>query len=234
MKVPCHVAVIPDGNRRWAKKRGLPIIEGYRRGSDTLSDILEIAFDLGVIHFSIWGISESNIINRAREWVDSLDRLFETNFNTLAQEKKIHEREVKINVYGKWMELLRQETKESIWRALKATEKYNRLTLNLFIAYSGTEELLDAIRRILEKSKEEPGLDITPGLLKKHLLTCDLPPVDLLIRTGGEPHLSDGFMMWDVADAQLYFSDKFWPEFTPEDFQKAIEDYSKRGRRFGE
>jgi undecaprenyl diphosphate synthase len=92
---------------------------------------------------------------------------------------------------------------------------------------------LDAIRRILEKSKEEPDLDITPGLLKKHLLTCDLPPVDLLIRTGGEPHLSDGFMMWDVADAQLVFSDKFWPEYTPEDFQKAIEDYSKRGRRFG-
>jgi undecaprenyl diphosphate synthase len=233
MKVPCHVAVIPDGNRRWANKRGLPIIEGVQRGSDTLGDILEIAFDLGVVHFSFWGISESNIKKRARTEVDSLDKLFETNFNALAKETKIHEREVKICVYGKWMELLSQETKESIWRTIKATEKYNRVTLNLFIAYSGTGELLDAIRRILEKSKEEPGLDITPGLLKKHLLTCDLPPVDLLIRTGGEPHLSDGFMMWDVADAQLYFSDKFWPEFTPEDFHKAIEDYSKRGRRFG-
>ena len=233
MKPLFHVAVIPDGNRRWARKRRLPTIEGHRRGSNILRDILDVAFDLGIIHFSFWGISVSNIIKRTKREVDALDKLFEINFNKLAREKKIHKREVKINVFGKWEELLSETTKESIFRAIKATENYNRLTLNLFVAYNGTDEMLDAIRRVLERSKEEPGLEVTPDLIKGNLLTCNLPPVDLLIRTGGEPHLSEGFMMWDIADAQLYFTDKFWPDFTTEDFEKAIENYSKRGRRFG-
>ena len=234
MRIPCHVAVIPDGNRRWAEQQKLPIIKGHQKGAGILRDILETAFDLGIQHFSFWGESESNIRKRSKLAVAGLDKIFEKKFNDLVKEKKIHERKVKINVFGKWQELLGEKTTDAIQRAIDVTKNYNQRTLNFFIAYDGTGEMLDAVSMILEKSRQDPGMQMTPELLKQNLFTRNLPPVDLLIRTGGEPHLSAGFMMWDLANAQLYFPDKLWPEFTPEDFKKAIEDYAQRGRRFGE
>ena len=234
MRIPCHVAIIPDGNRRWAKKSMLPPIKGHQRGADILGDILEAAFDLGITHFSFWGESKSNIRKRSRIASKSLEKIFKKSFNDLENEKKIHEWEVKINVFGQWREMLGRETKQAILSATEVTKNYNRRTLNFFIAYNGTEEILHAISKIVKKSKRDPELRVTPELLKNNLFTYDLPPVDLLIRTGGEPHLSMGFMMWDIANVQLYFPDKLWPEFTPGDFKKVIEDYSKRRRRFGE
>jgi undecaprenyl diphosphate synthase len=123
--------------------------------------------------------------------------------------------------------------KASLDKAIKNTKNYDTFFLNFFIAYSGTDEVLGAVRCIAKKARENSSLKINQDLLKSCLLTCDLPPVDLMIRTGGEPHLSDGFMMWETANSQLYFSDKLWPDFNEQDLRKAIEDYSKRGRRFG-
>jgi len=121
-----------------------------------------------------------------------------------------------------------------VQEAIDATKDYSKLFLNIFLAYSGTDEMLEAIRSITEKAKDAKSkIQITPELLKQHLFTKDLPPVDLLIRTGGEPHLSAGFMMWDCADTQLYFTEKYWPDFTTSDFDSALADYATRGRRFG-
>jgi len=117
--------------------------------------------------------------------------------------------------------------------AINATEKYNKYLLNFFIAYDGISEMVIAIERIIKKMSHTPELIITPELIKANLFTHELPPVDLLIRTGGEPHLSAGFMMWDISDTQLYFSEKYWPEFTGHDLKEAIKSFSKRQRRRG-
>ena len=117
--------------------------------------------------------------------------------------------------------------------AIKATEQYNKFSLNFFIAYDGISEMLSAIERITREVRHTPELVITPELVKANLFTHELPPVDLLIRTGGEPHLSAGFMMWDIADSQLYITEKYWPDFSGEDLKKAVDDFQKRQRRYG-
>ncbi|MBC8276576.1 MAG: di-trans,poly-cis-decaprenylcistransferase [Chloroflexi bacterium] len=233
MNIPRHVAIIPDGNRRWARKHNLPASLGHEKGADVLKDVLEEAFHLGITCLSFCGLSLANLQKRSKKEVQYLERIFEKNFKRLAEERTIHEEQVRIRVLGEWESLLGEGIRHSIRLAMKATEKYNRLSLNVFIAYDGTIEMLAAIERIVAKGREIPKLTITPELVKENLLTCDLPPVDLLIRTGGETHLSAGFMMWETTESQLYFSEKYWPEFTGEDFKEAIRVFQERDRRLG-
>ena len=122
-----------------------------------------------------------------------------------------------------------------IEQAIEATKNYNKFYLNFFIAYSGIDEMIKAIKNIAKQDLGNSGSKavITPELIKKNLLTKDLPSVDFLIRTGSRAHLSSGFMMWDIANAELYFLDKFYPDFTADDFKKAIKEYAHRQRRFG-
>lgn len=231
--VPRHVAIIPDGNRRWAKNHKLEAWLGHKKGSENLRSLLDVAVGLGISYVSFWGSSKDNLAKRPALEVNYLLKLFEKKFLDLAEDEKIHKNQIKINIYGSWREQFPESTKKSLNKAIDATKSYNRYFLNFFLAYSGTGEILDAIKCITKKSKDDESLEIDSGLLKSCLQTRKLPIVDLMIRTGGEPHLSDGFMMWDTANAQLYFSDKLWPDFNDQDFKKAIEDYSDRERRFG-
>ena len=116
---------------------------------------------------------------------------------------------------------------------MKATKNHDRIFVNLFLAYNGTDEMLKAVRQIVKESRKNPKLKITPDLVKKNLFTKDLPPVDYLIRTGGEPHLSAGFMMWDLVYTQLYFTKTYFPDFGKKELRKAIREYQRRDRRFG-
>lgn len=231
--LPRHIAIIPDGNRRWAKQHSLSPWIGHKRGSETLENLLEILGDFDIPYFSFWGSSQDNLRKRPKEEVDFLLSLFKEQFPRLAKDRKIHDNAIRINIFGSWKEQFPEDVKQAMESAIEATKDYDRHHLNFFIAYSGTDEMLQAAKRIAELRAETPELVIDEALLKSQLLTKDLPPVDLLIRTGGEPHNSDGFMMWDVADAQLFFSDKLYPDFTKKDLEEAIKEYSCRERRLG-
>ncbi len=231
--VPRHVAIIPDGNRRWAKNHKLETWLGHKKGSENLRSLLDVAVDLGISYVSFWGSSKDNLTKRPSLEVKYLLKLFEEKFIDLAEDEKIHRNHIKINIYGSWREQFPESAKKSLDKAIDVTKNYNKHFLNFFLAYSGTGEILDAIKCITKKAKSDAPLEIDGNLLKSCLQTRELPIVDLMIRTGGEPHLSDGFMMWDTANAQLCFSDKLWPDFDDQDFKKAIKEYSKRERRFG-
>ena len=234
MNVPYHIAIIPDGNRRWAKKRHLSNSLGHEEGVKALESVLKAVFDLHITCFSFWGASEANLAKRSPKEVRDLEKMYEINFKKLAKDKRIHEEQVRVNILGHWENSLKRESaKRSMRMAIKATGKYDRYLLNFFIAYDGISDMLSAIEKIACEIQRTPGLAVTAELVKANLFTYGLPPVDLLIRTGGEPHLSAGFMMWDIADSQLYFSEKYWPEFTGEDLKKAIADFQKRQRRYG-
>jgi undecaprenyl diphosphate synthase len=231
--IPRHVAIIPDGNRRWARTRGLTVFQGHQKGVRAFERIANHAADRGVEYLSLWGMSVDNFSKRSPREVAGLLRIFRTEFSRLAKSEAIRERQTRINVFGKWRRLFPAPVRKSIEQAQAATAQHYRHYLNFFLAYNGTDEMLAAVRGIANQACQEPRLRVTARLLKQHLSTRDLPPVDLLIRTAGEPHLSAGFMMWDMADAQLYFSPTLWPDFSPRRFDVALADFAQRGRRFG-
>lgn len=231
--VPNHVAFIMDGNRRWAANHMIEAWRGHERGASTTKEIIKESVRRDVRYFSFWGSSLDNIAKRSKEEVSHLFRIFKTNFNDLAKDKEIHEHKIKVSVLGRWKELFPTDTKSAIESAIRATKEYNKYFLNIFLAYSGIDEMENAVKKILEESKKNPMIKITAETIKNYLFTKQLPPVDYLVRTGGNPHLSGGFMMWETADAQLFFSEKNWPDFTTEDYHSALEEYSRRQRKFG-
>lgn len=233
--LPSHLVIIPDGNRRWAKKRGLHPWFGHRAGAKALEKILKIVDELDIFCFSFWAASRDNILKRSKKEVSFLLELFRINFNRLLKEKRIYEKKMKVNFFGDWQKYFPVRVKSPMEKLIEATKNYHDYFLNFFIMYDGQEEMLEAIRKIVKKSKGQPQLKITEQTLKENLLTKELPPVDFLIRTGvdNDPHWSAGFMMWDCAYSQFYFTKTFWPAFGQEEFLKALKDYQKRERRFG-
>lgn len=231
--LPRHIAIIPDGNRRWARKKTLAAWMGHKKGSESLESLLEIFTDFKIPYFSFWGSSTDNIEKRPKEEVDYLFRIFREEFSKLAESEKVHGHGIKINIFGSWRKMLPDDVKASMEKAIEKTKDYDKYFFNFFIAYSGTDEILDATKNISELMKKDPNLVIDEKLFKDQLLTRNLPEVDMLLRTGGEPHNSGGFMMWDVANSQLFFSEKLWPDFTNDDLEQAIREYSQRERRLG-
>ena len=232
--IPKHVAVIPDGNRRWARKKGLKAWIGHRVGVKAFEKILEKSRELKIPYFTFWGGSWDNLTKRSKIEINFLFKVYANQFKRVADDKRIHQNKVKINVLGRWKEILPKETQETIERAIEATKNYNNFFLTFLLAYAGTDEMLDCVQKIA-KIYQDKKIKISKNLIKENLWTKDLPPVDLVIRTGcqGDPHNSAGFMMWDTTYSQLYFTETLFPVFTPKEFEKIIEDYSKRERRFG-
>ena len=227
--IPIHVAIIPDGNRRWAKEQGVSAIDGHKQGSEVMRAIMPHAADVGVKYISVWGMSLDNFTKRSLAEVGGLLALFRSEFLDLAVSDDIHSRKVKINVFGRWKEKFPLPVKNAVQKAIDATSHYTDHYLNFFLAYDGIDEMTQAIEALVKEGVKK----INREVVKQHLFTKDLPPVDLIIRTGGEPHLSAGFMMWDVTDSQLWFTEKLWPEFSSADFDIAIEQYKARQRRKG-
>lgn len=241
LKIPNHVAIIPDGNRRWAKQRGLPGWIGHRSGAKRLQETLKEALKLRVPNFSFWASSADNITKRDSGEVKHLLGIFKREFARLADAKEIHENKARVNILGEWPRLFPDDVCRVFEKVMAATKNYARHNLNFFMAYDGQTEMLRAVESVLENarataarpSRGGTAVAVTPALLKANLYTRELPPVDLVIRTGGEPHWSAGFMMWDCANAQLYFTDTLYPDFGAKEFHAAIEEYSRRERRFG-
>lgn len=229
--LPRHLVIIPDGNRRWATERGLEPWEGHEAGAENTEKLVREARRLGVREISFWGSSLENLAKRPLAESKALLRIYETYFKKLLTSEDIHKDRAKIRFIGHWEEQFPASLKSVLHECLEATKDYNDYFLNFFLAYSGDDEMRLAITRIAERL--EQGEAVTDEMIKAELMTRDMPPVDLLIRTGGEPHLSAGFMMWDLRDTQLFFSEKLYPDFDEIALQEALLDYGKRGRRFG-
>lgn len=230
--LPKHVVIIPDGNRRWATERGLEPWEGHEAGAQNTERLIREAKRLGIKEISFWGSSLENLVKRPVLESKALLRIYETYFKKLLGSEDIHKDEVRIRFIGKWEEQFPGTLKKVLHDCLDATKNYKKHFLNFLLAYSGNDEMRQAIQKITGNLPK--GGMVTDTMIKENLMTRDLPPVDLLIRTGGEPHLSAGFMMWDMANAQLFFSSKYYPDFNETAFREALADYASRGRRFGE
>ncbi len=233
--LPNHIVIVPDGNRRWAKKRNLSPWRGHMVGAEKTKELLKTVLNLDIYCFSFWVGSYENLTKRSNAEVNALFRIYQRYFHQLARAKEVHQNQVKVNVIGRWSEILPAKAKQSVREVTVATQNYNRRLLNFFIAYNGTDEMLAAIKKIVKEVRENEKLRVTADLLEKHLWTGQLPPVDFLIRTGSQddPHNSVGFMMWHCADSQLYFTKELFPDFGKKELVKAIKDFQKRERRRG-
>jgi undecaprenyl diphosphate synthase len=226
-----HVALIPDGNRRWAKKRGLFPWQGHIEGAKTLEKILKKAWEMKIPYFTFWGMSADNVLKRPKEEVKVLFSIFKRYFKKILNSKEVEKEKVKINVFGKWQDFFPEDLKKIIKRVILKTKDNKNFVLTFLLAYNGTDEMLEAISKMLKLKVKE----INEKTLLENLWTGSLPPVDLVIRTGceGDPHNSAGFMMWQTAYSQFHFTKTLFPDFSPEEFEKIINDYLKRERRFG-
>ena len=229
--IPKHLVIIPDGNRRWARERGLEPWDGHEFGAQNTEKLINYALKKGLQCLTFWGSSLDNLKKRPLQEKKALLDIYKKYFEKLLDNSSIHEEEVRINFIGRWEEQFPESLKKVIYSLIERTKDYEKKMLNFMLAYSGDDEMLLAISRICEKYGR--GIKVTAELLKENLMTRNLPPVDYMIRTGGEPHLSAGFMMWDIANSQLYFSEEKYPDFDEEKLEEALEEYARRQRRFG-
>lgn len=229
--LPNHIAIIPDGNRRWAKEKGLEPWKGHKAGAEKLEQLARWAFDNGIYCLSFWGSSLENLQKRPLREKQELLRIYEEYFKKLMVDEDIHRNRVRINVIGKWEQQFPSSLKKIIIEGVEKTSHYDQHELNFFLAYSGDDEMLGAVRAIVSSGVDPKK--ITAETIKQSLMTSKLPAVDLLIRTGGEPHLSAGFMMWDIANSYLYFSKRYFPDFDEAELVEAITEYANSGKRLG-
>ncbi len=226
LAVPRHLGVIPDGNRRWARERGLPTLEGHRKGLDVAKQICLEALEQGVEYFTLYAFSTENW-RRTEEEVGYLMNLF---LHLVTNELEgLHERGVRLRIVGS-RDRLSPRLLDALDAAEKKTAGNTGVTLCLALNYGGEQELSDAVRAIVASGVRPE--EVTPELISSHLYAPDVPSVDLIIRTSGEERTS-GFMLARAAYAELYFVDKQWPDFTEEDLRSALREYGERQRRFG-
>ncbi|MEQ9714790.1 MAG: polyprenyl diphosphate synthase [Candidatus Asgardarchaeia archaeon] len=231
-KMPNHIGVILDGNRRYAKKLGLKPHEAHKLGAQKVEEFLEWAWELGIKYVTLYTFSTENF-NRSPEEVREIMRLAEEYFRRVLNDEKIHRYKVRVRAIGK-IDLLPKSVRDAIKEAEEKTKKYNQHFLNIAIGYGGRAEIVDAVRKIAEKvlRGEIAPDEITDEMISKHLYTSGLPDPDLIIRTSGEERLS-GFLLWQSAYSELFFCEVFWPAIRKIDIWRAIRTYQQRHRRFG-
>ena len=226
-KLPYHLGIIIDGNRRWAKKRGLPTLFGHKKGLENLKKIGEYIFKKGVKILTLYCFSTENW-NRSKTEVSYLMKLFGSTLSKKNIEN-YHKKGIKIQVIGQ-IERLSKELQKKIKEAENLTKNNKKGILNLAISYGGRPEIIEAIKKIIKN--KIPIDKITEDIVSQNLWTKDLPYPDLIIRTGGEQRLSN-FLTWQSSYSELYFPKTYWPDFSEKDLDIAFEDYEQRQRRFG-
>ena len=229
-----HIAIIPDGNRRWARRKGFSPEKGHEIAMRTIEKILQKSLELKIPYITFWLASVDNLTKRSKKEVDFLIKVIGEEIGRLIEDGRIQENKVKVRVLGRFREIFPKKIVNLIEKLIEKTEKHNLFFLTILLAYDGTDEMLNAMKRIVSLTKKRT-VKITKELIKDFLWTKDLPPVDLIIRTGCEkdPHNSAGFMMWDTKYSQYYFTKTLFPDLTPKEFEKAINKFLKTERRFG-
>lgn len=229
--IPNHVAIIPDGNRRWAKSRGLVPWKGHEAGAKNSEALIRTARQLGIRELSLWGSSIENLEKRPMKEKRELLRIYFEYFQKLLNNREIMDEGVGVRFIGRWRERLPENLIRVLCAISEKTSENARYFLNFFLAYSGDDDMVEAFRKVSEMALSREN--ITGDTVKLCLSTKEISPVDLLIRTGGDPHLSAGFLMWETANSQLFFSERKYPDFGPECLVEAISEYSERERRLG-
>lgn len=231
-RLPAHVAVIMDGNGRWAKKRSLPRVSGHRQGIKSVKEIVETSARLGLKVLTLYAFSVENWKRPISE-VNTLMRLLREYIHK--ELKTLQKNNIRFNVIGRWQELAPAVVKDLVW-GMKETAKNSGLLFNIALNYGGRTEIVDAVRRIFSEfsasgHKHRPD-EITEDMLGKHLYTSGQPDPDLLIRTSGELRISN-YLLWQIAYSEIWVTDVLWPDFRRQHLYQAIIDYQKRERRYG-
>ena len=223
--LPKHIAIIMDGNGRWAKKRGLPRTAGHAAGSKTFKDIARYANKIGLEYLTVYAFSTENW-KRPKEEVDNIMGILR---DYLKDAKNFKDENIKVKFIGDLVPLA-DDIKELIDEAEKESENATGLKLNIALNYGGRDELVHAVKDIIKEGINPE--DITEDIISSHLYTAGQPDPDFIIRPSGEYRLSN-YLIWQSAYAEYWFSNILWPDFSPKDLDKAIEEYSHRNRRFG-
>ncbi len=228
--LPNHVAIIMDGNGRWAKKIGKKRAFGHENGTKSVRECINQSMKLGIKNLTLYVFSTENW-NRPKFEINALMDLL---VYSLEKERvNLIENGIKLNVIGE-LETLKDKPKTKLKSIISETKSNKKLNLNLAISYGSKQEIVNVIREISDNVKNNiiSSKNIDENIINEHLYTRNLPNVDLLIRTGGEKRVSN-FLLWQIAYAEMYFTDILWPDFKKEDFIDALDDYQKRERRFG-
>jgi len=228
--LPRHVAIIMDGNGRWAKQRHLPRVEGHRAGAESARVIIRTAGELGVKYLTLYAFSLENW-NRPKDEVDALMKYLVHYLKTETPE--LNKNNVKLEVIGH-IYRLPEGVQEHLRKSIATLSKNNGLTLIMALSYGGRTEIVDAVRAIAGKVRQgkiDPA-DINEQVVSQHLYTHNFPDPDLLIRTSGEMRVSN-FLLWQISYAELVITPTFWPDFRKPQFYAALEEYAQRHRRFG-
>lgn len=227
---PEHIAIVMDGNGRWALRRGLPTIAGHKAGAETLKKICKAASEMGVNHLTVYAFSTENW-RRPKSWVAELMDLLK--YYLKFELKELIKNNIRLHVIGD-REKISDDLNQLIDEAVEKTKNNNGINLIIALSYGGRSEIAHAMKAITQKIKNNelsPEI-IDENTISKHLYTAQFPDPDLLIRTSGEMRVSN-FLLWQIAYAELYFTHKLWPEFEVEDLKIAINDYKNRERRYG-
>ena len=229
-KLPEHIAIIMDGNGRWAKSKMLPRSIGHKNGVKSVQLISEVCSNLKIKHLTLYTLSLENF-NRPKLELNNLMLLLSSSIKS--EISKMKNNNIKFNIFG-FRDKLPEKINDQLDFAISETKKNNGLNLNLALAYSSRYELTNAVKEISQDilDKKINIQNINEEKVSEYLLTKDTPDPDLLIRTGGADRLSN-FLLWQSAYTELYFTDKYWPDFNEKDFNKALIDYQSRDRRFG-
>ncbi len=228
-----HIAFIMDGNRRFAKRLMKKPWMGHEWGAKKVREVLRWCREVGVKYTTFYSLSIENLMSRPKKELDMLMRIFKREFSNIPTDKEVHENEVRVNIIGR-LDLLPKDVQEAAKKAMESTRHYDKYVVNLAVAYGGRQEIIDAVKKLVTLAKNN-GMcaeKINEEMFREFLYTNGAPDPDLIIRTSGEQRLS-GFLLWQAAYAELFFTPQLWPEFSKKEFMRAVEEYNNRERRFG-
>lgn len=229
-RIPQHVAIIMDGNGRWAKERGMARVQGHNAGMKALKQIVKHSDILGVKNLTVYAFSTENW-KRPAEEVSGIFKLLVVYVNQ--ELKELNENNVRVRIIGDWS-IIPEDSKKAVEEALELTKNNTGLNFNIAINYGGRAEIVNAAKKISElvKTGQLDSADITEDLISSYTYTAGLLDPDVIIRTGGEMRTSN-FLIWQGAYSELVVTDVYWPDFTPEEYEKSLAEFQKRDRRFG-
>ncbi len=225
-KIPQHIAIIMDGNGRWAQARGLPRLAGHRAGTENLRRIIEACVEFGVKYLTIYAFSTENW-GRPEDEVSGLMGIFDEVFERELAE--LHKQGARLQHIGR-LDEVRPSLREKVRKGIEITKKNDRLVLNVAFNYGGRDEIVQAIRSIMNEGIQSE--DVDEDVVSRHLYTAGIPDPDLVIRTSGEQRISN-FLIWQAAYAEWVFPQTFWPDFGRDELLAAIQEFGRRERRYG-
>lgn len=229
-KLPQHIAIIMDGNRRWARAHQLPPHKGHEAGVGRIHEIIKEHFSRKISYLTVWAASIDNLLKRSQKEIQFLILLLQKETEKLLQSEEFIKHRIRVRFVGLGREIIKSKPlNTAIEKVEKKTANFQNGNFTILFGYDGKEEMISAMRHFAE----HPTKKLNYETVRSQLWTRDLPPVNLVIRTGGEPHWSSGFMMWHTADSQLYFTDTLWPDFGKKEYEKALTDFGNRRKNFG-